>query len=314
VAESTGAGLAWLLFVGSSVHVVSTGWLFTAKEMRAQARRHRHRYLWAPLGLIAVAATLAAALPTRTVNVLLLGYFGWQFWHYQRQNYGIAALAASAKRVASLTGSERHALLITGCTGGTGLLVHPGLLQLTLPLGLVRALQPAFPLVGIAFLLGGSYGIAALAHRPAGQRPVTFCAHYLMGLLFFAPVFLFRSPYAAVGTLVIVHGMQYLVLTGLVATGDRRQAARLRALVVMVGLALVAGAALNLASHLHSAGPTGRLLYGVYLGVVMTHFVFDAASWRLRDPSCRAFIASRVPRLFPARLADASDTDIRSAA
>ena len=29
-----GRGLAWLLFVGSSVHVASTGWLYTLPEVR----------------------------------------------------------------------------------------------------------------------------------------------------------------------------------------------------------------------------------------------------------------------------------------
>jgi hypothetical protein len=46
----------------------------------------------------------------------------------------------------------------------------------------------------------------------------------------------------------------------------------------------------------------------------MTHFVIDAGVWRLRDPARKAFIASRVPFLFPAPPADISETDIRSAA
>ena len=32
--------LAWLLFVGSSVHVASTGWLYTLPEVRRHAREH----------------------------------------------------------------------------------------------------------------------------------------------------------------------------------------------------------------------------------------------------------------------------------
>ena len=30
---------------------------------------------------------------------LLLAYFGWQFFHFQKQNLGMAALAASVHRV-----------------------------------------------------------------------------------------------------------------------------------------------------------------------------------------------------------------------
>jgi hypothetical protein len=309
VAEPPSVGLGWLLFVGSSVHVVSTGWLFTAREVRAQVVRHRVRYLWAPLGLICSAALLAVVIPPQALNGLLLPYFGWQFWHYQRQNYGLAALAAAFQAVPSMRARERQALLITGCAGGAGLLVHPALLQLQLQLapGLTSVLQVAFALAGVALVLGIVHGLVALWLRPADQRPAEYCAGFLMALLFFAPVFIFTSPYTAVGGLVVAHGLQYLVLVGLVATGDRRGADRLRFLMVLACLALVAGAVLNASSHLHASGPLGRLCYGAYLGVVMTHFVVDAGIWRLRDPSSRQFISSRVPFLVPPRPSSVAD-------
>jgi hypothetical protein len=194
---------------------------------------------------------------------------------------------------------------------------HPNLLQLQIAPGLAGVLHLAFPLAGVALSLGIVHGIAALWRRPANQRPAEYCAGYLMALLFFAPVFMFSSPYAAVGSLVIAHGFQYLVLAGLVASGDRRGADRLRVLLMMVGLALVAGAALNASSHLHASGPLGRLCYGAYLGVVMTHFVVDAGIWRLRDPSSRQFIPSRVPFLLPPRpssVTDGPEADIWSRA
>ena len=40
---------------------------------------------------------------------------------------------------------------------------------------------------------------------------------YLMGLFFSVPVFVFASPYAAVGGMTIADGMQYLLLVSLVA-------------------------------------------------------------------------------------------------
>ena len=42
--------LTWLLFTGSSVHVASTGWLFTMPAVRAYAREHVVRCVWAPVG------------------------------------------------------------------------------------------------------------------------------------------------------------------------------------------------------------------------------------------------------------------------
>lgn len=46
-------GLAFLLFVGSSVHVASSGWFYTVPQVRAHMRLHMARYMWCPLALIA---------------------------------------------------------------------------------------------------------------------------------------------------------------------------------------------------------------------------------------------------------------------
>jgi hypothetical protein len=121
---------------------------------------------------------------------------------------------------------------------------------------------------------------------------------YLMALLFCLPVFVFGSPYAAVGGMTVAHGMQYLLLVGLVAAGS---GARLVRLAALCNVALLGGVALEKASHLHGAALAERPLFGAYLGVVMAHFVIDAGLWRLRDPFPRAFLARHVPYLVPGR-------------
>jgi len=137
---------------------------------------------------------------------------------------------------------------------------------------------------------------------------------YLISLGFFLPVFVFPSPYAAVGGMTVAHGLQYLLLLGLVAAGRRQAAGRATRLAVLANIALVGGAVLSAASHLHGAAATaGRVAFGAYLGAVMAHFVIDATLWRLRDPFPRAFLAARVPGLLPDRVpaADGSPADLR---
>ena len=57
-------GLAWLLFLGSSVHVAATGWLYTLPDVRAHVAARPVRYAWIPAGLVvAGAVTAAAAVP-----------------------------------------------------------------------------------------------------------------------------------------------------------------------------------------------------------------------------------------------------------
>jgi hypothetical protein len=297
-------GLAWLLFVGSSVHVASTGWLYTLPEVRGYARRHRARLVLLPIGLILATAVLAAALSPAAMAWFLLPYYAWQFFHFQKQNLGmaaLAALAASSRRAAPLRPAERRALMTAGYAGIAGLIAHPGLLQLRLDPGLALI----YPAAAAVFAGAVGVGVITVARRPGGG--VAFRAVYLSSLCFFGPVFAFGSPYAAVGGMTIAHGLQYLLLVGLVAAGNGQLPGRVMRLAAACNVALIGGAALSAASHLHGAAFAGRLAFGGYLGAVMAHFVIDASLWRLRDPFPRAFLASRVPGLLPPARVSAPD-------
>ena len=290
-------GLAWLLFLGSSVHVAATGWLYTLPDVRAYATARPLRYVWIPAGLVVTGAVIAAAASPAALAWLLLAYFAWQFFHFQKQNLGMAALAASVHRVRPLRRAERRALMGAGAAGILGLLAHPGLLQLR-----VRpAAGELFTLAALLFAVAAGSGVVALVRRPAADRPAGFCAMYLMALLFSLPIFAFRSPYAAVGGMTMAHGFQYLLLVGLVAAGNRRGTPRWLRLAGFANVALVGGVLLGGASHLHGFPPAIRLIFGAYLGVVTAHFVIDAGFWRMRDPFPRAFMARHVPGLAPAR-------------
>ncbi len=306
-----GRALAWLLFVGSSVHVASTGWLYTRPEVRGYARQRPARLVLLPAALVLTSAAAAAVVPPATLAWGLLPYYAWQFFHFQKQNLGLAALAASSQRAASLRPAERRAIMTAGYAGIAGLVAHPGLLQLRISAPGLTGLYPA-----AATLFAGAVGagLAAAARRPEGDRSLGFLVVYLISLGFFLPVFAFRSPYAAVGGMTIAHGLQYLLLLGLVAAGRREASGRALRLAVLANIALAGGAALAAASHLHGAvAAAGRLAFGAYLGAVMAHFVIDASLWRLRDPFPRAFLAARVPGLLAGRsaAADGSPADIR---
>ena len=304
------SGLAWLLFVGSSVHVASTGWLYTLPEVRGYARQRPARLILLPAALVAMSGAAAAVAPPATLAWCLLPYYVWQFFHFQKQNLGLAALAASSRRIVSLRPAERRAIMTAGCAGIAGLIAHPGLLQLR---GGFPGLSRLYPAAAAVFAGAVVAGLAAAARRPRGDGPFWFQVVYLISLGFFLPVFVFPSPYAAVGGMTIAHGLQYLLLLGLVAAGRPQAAGRATRLAVLANVALAGGAILSAASHLHGAAATaGRVAFGAYLGAVMAHFVIDATLWRLRDPFPRAFLAARVPGLLPGRVpaADGSPADL----
>jgi hypothetical protein len=288
-------GLTWLLFAGSSVHVAATGWLYSLPDVREYARQHQARLVRLPIALILGSGVAAALVSPALMVWCLLPYYAWQFFHFQKQNVGMAALAASAHQIASPRPAERRAMMAAGYAGIAGLIAHPGLLQLRISPGL----SGLYPVAAVVFAGAAGTGITALARRPARDRPFWFCVTYLISLGFCIPVFVFSSPYAAVGGMTIAHGLQYLLLVGMVAAGSRRGPGRTLRLAVFCNIALAGGAVLSAASHLHGAAPAARFLFGAYLGAVMAHFVIDAGLWRLRDPFPRAFLASRVPSLMP---------------
>lgn len=295
--RSADGPLYWLLFVGSSVHVAATGWFYALPDVRAYARAQPTRYIYAPIALVAVAALLAAVLDPSRASWLLLGFFGWQFFHFHKQNLGLAALAAKGWRAPALSRAERWWLTLAGVFGIIGLVVHPQLLQLDVDPHLSSLFSVAAGGLGVSAIAG----ILTLRRRGSGERPAAFVAVYVISLLFFAPVFVFSSPYAAVGGITIAHGLQYLLLVGLVAGGDGDGTARVTGLAVAMNLALLGGLALNRASHLHRSGPGLRAVYGAYVGVVMAHFVVDAGLWRLRDEFPRRLLSARVPYLMGQR-------------
>lgn len=289
-----GTALVWLLFVGSSGHVGATAWFYTVPEVRAHMGRHRGRYVWAPVLLIAVTAAAVVVVPRELIVDGLLAYFGWQFFHFQKQNLGIAALAARGLRVSGLSRTERRAMVAAGCGGVVALVAHPELLQLSPGVSLRWLYDGGLAL----FVVAAAVGVWALLRRSPDHRPAGFVTVYAVSLLFFAPVFVFSSPYAAVAGITIAHGLQYLLLVGMLAGGPNPRATPPQlGVLILVNVALVVGLGLNLASHMHTAEGLTRSIYGAYLGLVMAHFVVDAGLWRMRDEFPRRFLTQRLPSL-----------------
>ena len=234
---------------------------------------------------------------------MLLPYFCWQFFHFQKQNIGLVALAARAFSVSGPGPAERRAFSLAGWAGILALASHPALLHLHLDPHL--DLPSAAPRrLGDVRRRSRSRARRRVRRGPrppgapgAAARPPGYCVVSLTSLGFFAPVFLFHSPYAAVAGMTIAHGLQYLLLVGMMSGGGEPGTDRVVGVAAFLTIALLGGLALSGASHLHAGPAAERVLFGLYLGLVMTHFVVDAGLWRLRQPFPRALLASRLPYL-----------------
>jgi hypothetical protein len=288
--------LVWLLFVGSSVHVASTGWFITSPEVRRHAvTNDRRGLIGLPLCCVVACGIAALLIPVHLLDWVLLAVLAWQFHHFQKQNLGLVALAATSAGLRGPRPLERRLIMFAGLCGIAALLSDPRLLQLDIyrPLGAVTA--TAFTGYVAALVLGS---LALLRGR--GKRPASSCALSLMALLFPLPIFIFRSPYAAVSGMTIGHGLQYLILMGLVAQGGRTAGRRHREFARICAIALAGGLALSAASHLHVSGTAPlRGVFGLYVGLICAHFLVDARLWHLSRPFPRTFLGARLPFLLP---------------
>ena len=67
-------GLTWLLFVGSSVHVAATGWLYSLPDVPEYARQHQARLVRLPVALMLGSGVAAALISPALMVWCLLPY------------------------------------------------------------------------------------------------------------------------------------------------------------------------------------------------------------------------------------------------
>jgi hypothetical protein len=252
-----------LLVVAYAGHVAVTGWLWTDRDVRQLAQRR-------PWRLVAVPADL-----------------------------GLVSAVAGRWGSSALRTSERRIVAVAGGCGTAELFARPALLGFS-----QHALAP--PLAG-ALASVAETGLAvcvatALVCWARSTRPAPVAAAHVLTVAFMAPVFLFRTPAAAVTGMVVAHGLQYLWVVGwrMLASQHPRRGGHdgRRTVVAIVALAVGGGSVLAAMSELHSArGAVLHLLYGTYFGIVMAHFAVDGVVWRRSKRPLRAW--SRTGPLLP---------------
>lgn len=288
-----GVALASLLLVGTSMHVAATPWLFSLPEVRRVASAAPARFLAPPALALALGVGVAVAAPVRVLEGVLLALLAWQLVHFARQNVGVVAICAAASGVRGPSVPERRAIVASGVSGIAAVLASPRLVEVRLP-----GFGPALYALGLAvFVLSVALGLAAMLRRQPADRNGGVVALELVALCFSAPLFAFSNPFAAAGGLALAHGLQYLVLVGVVAAGPLGAHRRWSRVIALVNVTALGGIALRVASRIQGHVPDWRVLFGCYLAAYAAHFVVDGGLWRLSKPEARRFVLAALPFL-----------------
>lgn len=278
--SGTSEVLGVLVVVAYAGHVAVTGWLWTVPDVRLTVRNRPARLIVVPAMLVAVAVGVAVSLPGHLISSLLLGFFVWQFSHFQHQNLGLVKLITNKWEAEPMGKTEERLVMIVGWCGIATLIARPSFLGLA---GVNLPIVENGVVVDLAAMVSATCICAAVVGALRNRRPLPVSVSYLVAVLFMAPVFLFHSAQAAVTGIVVAHGLQYLWVVRWRSRQARIadcSAGWLATVAVIVG-AVLGGSLLEAMSELHSAQDgVLRALYGAYLGVVMAHFAVDAVLWR----------------------------------
>jgi hypothetical protein len=269
-------------------HVGATAYYYVDGDFRGLVRESKARFVVLPLAL-ACGFALAFVSGRALWGWVAAGFFAWQLYHYQRQNYGLLALTALSARAGQPPLPIRLSFNLAAVAGVLGAAGPQGVIAGVLPEIDLR-LDPRLRALAIAiYALAVAVALWTMARHRAFFRSPLVSLFALAGLAFYAPALVSRDPFVTFWSYAIAHGAQYLLLMGVLSQGAPRPRLNLSAL-----------AALTMALTLVFLSMTARggFLHGAYYGLVVSHFLIDAKTWRLRESPQRAIIKQRFGFLF----------------
>lgn len=272
-----------LAFAATVFHVALTPFFYFEPQFRHLRRTHVLRFFWVPACLCAVTSAVVFFVPNSLPSVLVF-FFAWQLYHFQRQNVGVLAFVSSCLKVRRTTRLEHVAIELGAFAGVAGFLAIGGVPARAIAdfsgLSFSTGLVAQVAAIGLALIAWG------IRLRDEGWS--WFGPWHILVTSFFAGTFVVPELRFAFGTYAYAHGLQYLLFMYLVSMSRGRALRRLSPLsLTLCGLA--GSLLLSILANRARFAWTNDAVYGVYLGLVMSHFVVDSLVWRLSEPAQRDY-------------------------
>jgi hypothetical protein len=285
---------AILSFLGANFHVALTGWFYTDREMRAHFRAKPVRYIVAPCIVVSANVVAFCFFDAAVGPYIVFIFICWLLWHYQKQNVGLLSFIAAGTDRVPLSVWERRTLAVSAISGilGSFSVIQFGPAKLSYLFAHLHQLGAVLyvALVPVFFCV-------AVANNPILRTNRLRFLFFLIGTLFFLPTYIFSDPVSAVGGYTLAHGLQYFVFMSFVSAGEHSRIVSFAKLFI---IAAIGGLFLNHASDAAAwlTVPYSSALFGLFIGIVMTHFLLDAGIWRLREPFQRGYMRRKFDFVF----------------
>jgi hypothetical protein len=294
-AESPVIGVyAVLSFVGANFHVALTGWFYTDREMRSHFRSKPVRYLIVPSAIVSINVIAFYFFDSASRLYIIFVFICWLLWHYQKQNVGLLSFIAAGTDRVPLCAWERRTFALSAIAGIVG-----GFSVIQFGPTNLSTLFAQFHQVGAAIylvLVPVSFCIAVIRNPILRTNRLRF-VFFVIGTLFFLPTYIFSDAVSATAGYTLAHGLQYFVFMSFVSAGKK---GTMGSFVKLCVIAACGGIFLDHASEASTwlASPYAGAIYGLFIGLVMTHFVLDAGIWRLREPFQRSYMRKKFDFVF----------------
>lgn len=270
-------------------HVMSTVWFGLDADYASIISAHRARMITALAALPLGTAVLVMSFPI-LANWAIAAYWVWLAHHYNRQNYGIMAMASAHDEVGALPKQINWVLHLSTCGGAIIMVTMPGIYiqGATTPDAIAMIDIAAWKTVAAVFLASAAaLALYLVARHKTLRSSATVLLFLGLSIVFYLPGLGRASPFTTFWPYAMAHGAQYLLIMAVTARQSQRGAMGLAIfLAIIFGLGFLAYAMVGV--------PWAAL----YTGVVMWHFLVDARLWRLRDPAVRTIVRDRFNFVF----------------
>lgn len=272
-----------LLLLGGTSHVASTTFFFHKKDMFKIANNHSIKFYILPLILILSYALIFQFANEVLKAYALLTYFIWQTYHYQRQNFGVITFISKATNTSSINYFEKLGMQLSVTAGIFALITHYNLAENTFLVKYNEILYLSSKYIFYIIPFITILGLYQISKTGRFKDKLLRGSFTVITTLFFIPAILYDNPLIAVSSYALSHGLQYLIFMLYISLSEDEQISLIKRLSFFIFYILIFGAILMLMSDGTIWGNVSGLIFGIYLGIVMTHFLIDSSISKLAE-------------------------------
>jgi hypothetical protein len=296
-------GIRSVLLFLSTAHVPATLFFYTDKEFAAIVRTNRARYIFFPILLTLITGLVVAFSNATTQAFVFLTFWGWQAFHYGRQNVGVYAFVSIAEK-----GKPAHRFEKLAIDAGTvcGILGTFKILGFNVSPVYVHGLLELLYQVGKFGLIVVAAFSLFIYFKNFAETTLLKSVFFFTLVFFFVPIWLSDNINVAFLSYAIAHGLQYITFMSVVSINSRpdgaaasfpyRSVGKFLLFLLVVGFIFFRAEDLRTVEAIRNNLVFARsvdFVVGAILGATMAHFVIDAGAWRLSRVAQRAYMSKR---------------------